>query len=364
MDPGTDPDLAGDFTLIAHLEPGRTVVAATNIEASGAELGAAISYCEWQDIHRAVLLTKPGVRSDVYLEASHGPDWYGLLEHNGISGSRYEETDSHRLRHRDVYAPRQLPAVLNARFDQRVQHLVNNGWRPVETQQGFQRAAGAIEHRERYATAASAEAVAALLDTLPRSEASEVIGLRIRQPVPTGEPVEDVLWRWNMAWTAEHFGLAGASDQRKGVEHRLRSLDPELVREYHRRAAVGPGHIAMAAACAQRLPPEDHSVGGLERLLDFRVAKLWEQTDASAALDSYDRIHAVETDRGVFLGRTEVALPDPAAALPSIEGSVARLRPHLEAAPARRSQAGAAATRRASSDPPGAGRPRSSRRRR
>jgi hypothetical protein len=349
MDPGTDPDLSRDFTLIAQLEPGRTVVAATDIEASGAALGAAISHCEWQDIHRAVLLTKPGTRSDVYLEASLGPYWYGLLEHNRISGSRYEETDSHRLRHRDVYAPAQLPAVVSARFDQRVQHLANNGWRSVEVQVA-RTVAGAIEHRERYATAASAEAVAALLDTLPRSDASEVIGLRIRQPVPTGEPVEDALWRWNMAWTAEHFGLAGASDQRKSVEHRLRSLDPDLVREYHRRAAVGPGHVAMAAACAQRLPPEDHAVGGLERLLDYRVAKLWEQTDARAALDSYDRIHAVEMDRGIFLGRTEVTLPDPAAALPAIEGSVARLRPHLETAPARQSRPVTAATRRAPGD--------------
>lgn len=332
MDPENDPDLAREFRLIAHCEPTRTLLIDTDLVASGAELGAAIARSELQPIDRTALLTNPHVHFDIYLEAGAGPDWHGYLEHHRGGGARYYETDAAHLERSGRYRADQLGAVVEARFDQRVKQLIGEGWWPVEAPSLPRSRSGPVEHEQRYATAAAAPIVAAALDTLPRDQAAHLIGARLRSGPMGDDRVEDALWRWGAAWAGEELGIAGAHRQRKAVEHQLRALDPVLFRDYHRRAALGPLHDAMAHACAKRLgdgtdpdPLLGHTAGA-GRLLDQRVAGTWQQVDASAVLAAYQRLHTLHTDRGIFLGRTEVLLPQPAVAAPGTHGAVAHWR--------------------------------------
>jgi hypothetical protein len=336
MDAYSDPNLALNFRLVAHFEPGTRVLAASDWYGPEAVYRSAISDMERElpGAWDGVLLTHPQSATDIFVEALDGPNRYGYLEHHRHLGSRYYEASATSLELRGHYGEEALPAVSRARVQQRLDQLQAEGWRQVPTGPEPPVFDDGVRNVGRYVTAATAEAVAAMLACHSPFEAAQAVSYAQRDSLVYEDPVRDELWRWTLAWSGEQLGLDGAAQARKASEHRLWVLDAGLVGTYHRRAAVQDLHQAMAGACAQRLPLvmtnglSESSARSLARQLEEQLGLLWgPHVDTVSVLGHFDRLaDARGAGTGRDLGAIEVDMADQVHTVEMLAPQVAPLR--------------------------------------
>lgn len=336
MDAYSDPNLALNFQLIAHFEPGTRVLAASDWYGPEAVYRAAISEMEHElpGAWDGVLLTHPQFSTDIFLEALDGPNRYGYLEHNRHLGSRYYEARATSLELRGSYSAEDLPAVSRARVQQRLDQLQADGWRQVAPGAEPPVADDGFRNVGRYVTAVTAEAVAAMLACHSPFEAASAVSYAQRDSLVYEDPVRDELWRWSLAWSGEQLGIDGSMQARKDSEHRLWVLDAGLVGTYHRRAAVQDPHLAMSGACALRLPlvmtngVSEGSSRSLARTLEKELGLLWgPYVDTVTVLGHFDRLaEAREHVSSRDVGAVEVDFADQVHTVETLAPPVARLR--------------------------------------